>query len=85
MCHQITIDEVIAKLERYYSEYDLVTDDGVNHGRYRIEECLDAPILRCEDEYVHCALMWSGVTCEECMDNVRRNRKYRRRKRNDKA
>lgn len=62
------------------SDYDLITADGVNHGRFRIEECLDAPIQRAEDGYVHCALMWSGVSCEECLENVRRNKKYRRRR-----
>ena len=58
----------------------MVTEDGVDHGRYHLEDCLEATIYKCEDGYTHCALMWSGVTCEECLENVRRMKKYRRRK-----
>ena len=44
------------------------TADGVNHGNGRLEDCLDAVIERYEDGYVQCPILWSGGSCEECME-----------------
>ena len=45
-----------------------VTEDGIDHGLYHVEDCLGAVIARCEDGYIHCVLIWSGGSCEECME-----------------
>ena len=45
-----------------------MTDDGKDHGEYRIEDCLEAVIERYEDGYVLCPILWSGGSCEECME-----------------
>ena len=44
------------------------TDDGINHGNGRIEYCLEATIERYEDGYVLCPILWTGGSCEECME-----------------
>lgn len=44
------------------------TADGINHGKGRIEFCLNAMIERYEDGYVLCPILWSGGNCEECME-----------------
>ena len=54
------------------SEYDFITADGVNHGKAHVEDCMGAVIDRCEDGYVHCVLLWSGSSCEECMEAFER-------------
>ena len=45
-----------------------MTDDGIDHGTHRIEDCLDATIERYEDGFVLCPILWSGGKCEECME-----------------
>ena len=45
-----------------------MTADGIDHGTYHIEDCLDAVIERYEDGYVLCPILWSGGKCEECME-----------------
>lgn len=56
-----------------WSEYDLITEDDVNHGKYRIEDCIWAITLVCEDGYRHCVLLWSGTwTCNDCMEILRK-------------
>lgn len=44
------------------------TADGIDHGKGRLEDCLDAVIERYEDGYVLCPILWSGGGCEECME-----------------
>lgn len=45
-----------------------ITDDGIDHGRRHLEECLCANIERHEDGFIWCPITWSGGTCEECME-----------------
>lgn len=47
--------------------YIRATADGIDHGRARLEDCLDGNIERFEDGYVLCGLLLSGGSCEECM------------------
>lgn len=49
------------------------TADGIDHGNYRIEDCLEAVVLRFEDGYVSCPLNWQGVECTECMKVFEKN------------
>ncbi len=44
------------------------TADGIDHGKKHVEECLNALIEKYTDGYIHCVLNWSGVTCDECME-----------------
>ena len=46
----------------------VITADGIDHGECSLEECLNAQIERFADGYVLCPWLWSGGTCEECMD-----------------
>ena len=43
------------------------TDDGIDHGFGRIEDCLEAVIDRYQDGDVFCPILWSGGKCEDCM------------------
>lgn len=58
--------------------YPLITEDGTNHGVYTVEDCIEAVVMRCEDGYVHCPMIWSGGTCEECLKTARERRKHDR-------
>lgn len=42
------------------------TDDNIDHGHARLEDCLEANILRFKDGFVLCPIIWSGGECEEC-------------------
>lgn len=44
------------------------TDDGIDHGRRHLEECLEAVIYKHEDGFIWCPITWSGGSCEKCMD-----------------
>lgn len=44
------------------------TADGIDHGDYRLEDCFEANIVRFEDGYVLCPILWSGGKCEDCME-----------------
>ena len=44
------------------------TADDIDHGNFRLEECLEAVIERYEDGYVLCPILWSGGKCEDCME-----------------
>ena len=46
----------------------ICTADGEDHGLARIEDCLEAVIYRFEDGYVLCPILWSGGSCEGCME-----------------
>ena len=51
-----------------WSEFPLTDDRGVEHGHYKVEECIWAIVRRCEDGFISCALLSSGTwTCEDCM------------------
>lgn len=45
-----------------------MTADGIDHGAYRLEDCLEAVVERYEDGYVNCPIIWSGGGCEECFE-----------------
>lgn len=51
------------------------TADGIDHGTYHIEECLEAIIKRFEDGYILCPLLWCGGSCEECYEIFERRNK----------
>ena len=46
----------------------IATADNIDHGMARFEYCLEAVIYRFEDGYVLCPVLWSGGSCEECME-----------------
>lgn len=46
----------------------ILTADGIDHGKARIEECLEAWVDRFEDGFVLCPILWGGGKCEECME-----------------
>jgi len=48
------------------------TADGFDHGESHLEDCLNAVIERFQDGYVLCPFLWSGGTCEECMEAFER-------------
>ena len=48
------------------------TADNVDHGDFRIEDCLEAVIERYQDGYVLCPILWSGGKCEECYESFER-------------
>lgn len=43
------------------------TADGIDHGNFVIEDCLEAVVERYEDGFVLYPLNWQGVECTECM------------------
>ncbi len=52
-----------------WSEQDLITEDGVNHGKYTPEECIWSMTQLCEDGYRLCVLLWTDSwTCKNCME-----------------
>lgn len=48
------------------------TDDNIDHGHARLEDCLCANILRFTDGFVLCPIIWSGGSCKECMEQFER-------------
>lgn len=44
------------------------TADNIDHGDGRLEDCFEAVVTRFTDGYVLCPILWSGGTCEECME-----------------
>jgi len=48
------------------------TDDNIDHGTARLEECLEANILRFKDGFVLCPILWSDGDCNECMEQFER-------------
>jgi hypothetical protein len=48
------------------------TADGIDHGDSALEDCLEAIIERYEDGYVLCPIIWSGGSCEDCMEILER-------------
>lgn len=44
-----------------------ITDDGIDHGQSRLEDCFEAVVERFEDGFVLCPLVWSGESCETCI------------------
>lgn len=45
-----------------------MTADGIDHGDYHLEDCIEAVIERYEDGYVLCPILWSGGNCQECYE-----------------
>ena len=43
-------------------------DDGIDHGDYHLEDCMEATIERYEDGTIYCPITWSGGSCEQCME-----------------
>lgn len=58
----MTPEEIRARIEACH------TADGIDHGRRRIEDCLNAVVERYEDGYILCTLNISGCSCDECME-----------------
>lgn len=50
----------------------VATDDNIDHGTAQLEDCLCANILRFEDGFVLCPIIWSGGDCNECMEQFER-------------
>ena len=48
------------------------TADGIDHGAGQLEDCIECVIERYEDGYVLCPILWSGGSCEECMEILER-------------
>lgn len=48
------------------------TDDGIDHGEARYEDCLEANILRFKDGFILCPILWSGGSCEDCYEAFER-------------
>ena len=48
------------------------TDDHIDHGHARLEDCLEANICRFKDGFVLCPIIWSGGECEECYEAFER-------------
>ena len=46
------------------------TADGIDHGKGRIEFCLNAMIERYEDGYVLCPILWTGGSCHPYSQNL---------------
>ena len=44
------------------------TADGIDHGDCIIQDCFEAVIEKYEDGYILCPILWSGGSCEECME-----------------
>ena len=47
---------------------EIRTDDNIDHGDAKLEDCLCAVIYRFADGYVLCPILWSGSGCEECYE-----------------
>lgn len=45
-----------------------MTADGIDHGDCIIQDCFEAVIEKYEDGYILCPILWSGGSCEECME-----------------
>lgn len=52
------------------------TADGIDHGSYRIEECIWAIIEKYEDGYILCPITATGGTCEECYQILEEHPEY---------
>ena len=50
----------------------VLTDDGIDHGDAHLEDCIEANILRFEDGFVLCPIIWSGGSCEDCYEAFER-------------
>lgn len=50
----------------------VATDDNIDHGQAQLEDCLCANILRFKDGFVLCPILWSGGSCNECMEQFER-------------
>ena len=44
------------------------TADGIDHGNFHHEDCLEAVIEKYDDGYILCPILWSGGKCEDCME-----------------
>ena len=56
------LDEIRARIEACH------TDDGIDHGKRHLEDCLNATIEKYADGHVYCPITWSGGSCEQCME-----------------
>lgn len=50
----------------------MIDANGIDHGKGKLEDCLEAVVERCEDGYLHCPILWMGGNCEECYENFLR-------------
>lgn len=59
------------------------TADGINHGPGRLEECLEAVVIRWADGHLSCPLLDTGGSCEECMEVFERRTNERSKDQSD--
>ena len=53
------------------------TEDGIDHGDGILEDCLEAVVIRFQDGFLLCPMLWAGGKCEECYDVFeRRSERY---------
>ena len=58
----------------------IMTADGIDHGPHVLADCFEAVVEKYADGFVNCPIIWSGGTCQECVD-IWRERKRKRRTR----
>ena len=44
------------------------TNDGIDHGEYVLQDCLEAVIYKYNDGFIQCPILWSGGSCEDCYE-----------------
>lgn len=49
-----------------------MTDDGINHGKCILTDCLWAVVEKYEDGYLLCPILSTGGKCEDCMESYER-------------
>lgn len=47
------------------------TADNVDHGEGQLQDCFEAVITKYEDGYILCPILWSGGSCEKCMEDFK--------------
>ena len=50
----------------------MYTADGIDHGKFILQDCFEAVIEKYEDGYILCPILWSGGSCEECLETFER-------------
>lgn len=48
------------------------TADGIDHGSFILQDCFEAVIEKYEDGYILCPILWSGGSCEKCLETFER-------------
>ena len=50
----------------------MYTADGIDHGKFILQDCFEAVIEKYEDGYILCPILWSGGSCKECLEAFER-------------